>query len=268
MNRFANYHVERMAFRALFSVDCAARILLLRGATGSGKTALLTTCQAESGANDNLIGIQLRGTAVNVAEIFSRSAGRIGWQNLKNFEHCTKQLMGQSAKVLLSGVQQTGQSNSLHVALNVGDAADREYRQTLLTDAWFSDLVTLGRSITMVFDTYEQAPTEVKNWISGPLLGRVAEQQVLRVAIAGQSVPSPSIEWSSCHRLHELKGVNAAGEWLSVVQSLGKHIPSTNALAWLSGICHAFNGKPSDIMKVIEALPAESAVEAQQMVAS
>lgn len=253
---YANYHKQRAAFKTLFVNECDNRILLLKGSSGSGKTSLLQTCLKESATNNKqLISIQLRGSAVNVTEIFSRSANRLGWNKLTRFDQCAQDLATHTPQINLAGVQQQGGTNNLHIALNVQSSSDREHRQTLLTDAWFEDVEKIGEPLVMLFDTYEQAPSEVKDWLSGPFLSRTADCTAVRVAIAGQSIPDVGIEWGHCHILHELFGVKEAHEWLPVVAALGKIVPVEPAEIWLAGICHALDGRPSEIMEIVKALP-------------
>jgi len=256
MNRtFANYHAERTAFRELFADVCEKRILLLKGASGSGKSSLLKACLNESPESKQSINILLRDSAVNVTEIFSRSAKRIGWENLKQFSQCAQDLAAQAPQIQVTGVQQQGETNNLRIALNVQNSNDREHRQTLLTDAWFADVEALGEPLVMVFDTYEHAPSEVKNWLSGPFLYRTTECAAVRVAIAGQSVPDAGIEWNHCHVIHELFGVRDAREWLPVIAALGKKVPVEPAEVWLGGICYSLKGNPAAIMEVIKTFP-------------
>lgn len=256
MNRtFANYHEQRAAFRELFADVCGNRILLIKGASGSGKSSLLKACLNEAEAGRPPINIELRDSAVSVTEIFSRSAKRLGWEKLTQFSQCAQELAAHSPQIQLTGVQQQGVTNNVRIALNVQDPGNREYRQTLLTDAWFADVEKLGEPLVIVFDVYEQAPSEVKNWLSGPFLSRTAECTAVRVAIAGQSVPDAGIEWNRCHALHELYGVSDAREWLPVVAALGKRVPVEPAEVWLGGICHALKGSPIAIMEAITAFP-------------
>lgn len=252
---FANYHKQRAAFGALFVDDCCKRILLLKGGSGSGKTCLLQTCLSEATSVVQPINIQLRGSAVSVTEIFSRSAKRLGWEKLTQLNQCAQELAAHAPQIQVTGVQQQGETNNLRIALNVQNPGDREYRQTLLTDAWFADVEVLCEPLVMVFDTYEQATSEVQNWLSGPFLSRIAECTTVRVAIAGQNVPDAGIEWNTCHILHELFGVKEAREWLPVVAALGKKVPVEPAEIWLAGICHALDGRPSEIMEIVKALP-------------
>jgi len=253
-NTFANYHKQRAAFKALVSENCSKRILLLKGESGTGKTSLLVACQHEV-LGKQTISVQLRGSAVSVTEIFSRSARVIGWERLTQFSLCARKLAAIAPEIRVDGVQQIGETNNLRIALNVQDTSDRERHQTLLTDAWFSDVEALGESLVMVFDTYEEAPTDVKNWLSGPFLSRIADRNAVRVVIAGQCVPDAGIEWNQCHSLYELFGVREASEWLPVVNKLGKKVPLEPAEVWLDAICHALGGRPSEIMKIVKALP-------------
>lgn len=256
MNRtFANYHNERAAFRELFSNVCGKRIMLLKGASGSGKSSLLKACLNEAAASMQPINIELRDSAVSVTEIFSRSAKRLGWERLTQFSQCAQELASQVPQIKVADVKQQGETNTLRIALNVHNTGDREHRQTMLTDAWFADIEKLEEPLVMVFDAYEQAPSEVQNWLSGPFLSRTAECAAVRVAIAGQSVPDAGIEWNHCHALHELFGVSDACEWLPVVAALGKKVPVEPAEIWLAGICHALGGRPSEIMEIVKALP-------------
>lgn len=252
---FANYHKQRAAFGALFADDCCSRILLLKGGSGSGKTSLLKTCLSEAATGRQPVSVQLRDSAVGVTEIFSRSAQRIGWEKLSQFSQCAQKLAAHTPHLHVTGVDQKGETNNLSIALNVNTLSERESRQTQLTDAWFADVEKLGEPLVMVFDVYEEASSEVKNWLSGPFLSRTADCAAVRVAIAGQSVPDVGIEWNHCHTLHELFGISDAREWLPVVAALGKKVPVEPAEIWLGGICYSHKGDPSAIMKVINTFP-------------
>lgn len=252
---FANYHKQRAAFNNLSSKRCAQRILLLKGDSGTGKTSLLQTCLKENQPEVPMIGIQLRETSVSVSEIFSRCVIPFGWGKFVNFSKCAQDLVIQTPGINLNNIQQQGATNAIRIALNVQNLEDREYRQTLLTNAWFEDMESFGHPTILLFDTYELAPIEVRNWLSGPFLSRAAQYESVRVGIAGKTVPSAGIEWSQCHALHELFGVSEAAEWLPVLKALGKQVPVQPAETWLAGICHALNGKPSEIMKIVQSLP-------------
>lgn len=107
-----------------------------------------------------------------------------------------------------------------------------------------------------MLDTYEQATSDVQNWLSGPFMSRAADCGKVRVAVAGKTVPEAGIEWRACHVLHELYGVEDAREWLPVVAALGKAVPAEHPMDYLAGICRALKGQPATIMEVIKTFPA------------
>lgn len=251
----ANYESERAAFRSLLNPVCEKRILLVKGGSGSGKTTLLNSCLSEVPPGLLQVSINLRGSAVSVSEIISRSANRIRWERLPSLRQRAESFASQSAKVSLDDVRQQGEGNSINVALDVQNPADRQERQTALTEAWFADLDRIGTPLLVALDTYEAAVIEVQDWLSGPFLARAADCNQVRVVVAGQNVPDAGIEWGHCCNSHELYGVPEAHQWLPVVESLGKCIPAEHPMDWLAGICHALDGQPAKIIEVIKNLP-------------
>jgi hypothetical protein len=139
----------------------------------------------------------------------------------------------------------------------VENTTDRESRRVALTDAWFNDLAELSQLIVFLFDTYDHAPTEVQEWLSGPFLARVIHVPTVRVVVAGQVVPDRNnIEWGHCCVMHDLDGVREPHHWLPIVQRMNRRIPpSREPLSWLAGVCDAYKGDPQNIIKVIEGLP-------------
>ena len=81
----ANYEREQAAFDALIQPECDQRILLLQGDSGTGKTTLLQACLEKVPGHVIKIPVQLRRSAVSVAEIFSRAGGKLGWERLTHF---------------------------------------------------------------------------------------------------------------------------------------------------------------------------------------
>jgi hypothetical protein len=253
----ANYEVPRAAFEDLLRKGCVRRILLVRGESGSGKTALLNHCRLTIPEGEfDVVGVQLRGSVVSVAEIFSRAGRALGWQRLPHFARQHAALGGMQ----IEGNSQEGINNSINVVLHASDNKDdRDQRRTALTDAWFNDFAALRRPVLMLFDTFEQAPTEVQAWLEGPFLTRTVQTPSLRVLIAGQTVPDRNnIEWGHCCVHQDLPGVPEAPHWLPVLRVMGRLVPSNrNPEDWLAGVCAAFKGRPEAIMKIIEGLPRE-----------
>ncbi len=251
----ADYENERRAFAALTQRDCEHRILLLRGESGSGKTTLLSHCQGSIPATARHVSIQLRGSTVDVAEIFYRAGRAVSWDRLRQFTGQVAQLQRQ-ASVKIDRNWLLGINNHINVALQSDSPQDRSYRRAALTEAWFDDVQALSEPFLVLFDTYEAATAEIREWLSGPFLARVATVDAVRVVIAGQDVPDKlNIEWGACCYEHRLFGVPEARHWLPVIEALGLYIPNDSPLNWLAGVCHALGGKPAAIIKVIEGLP-------------
>jgi len=247
---FANYHSHRAAFRRLFDAACDERILLLQGASGTGKTSLIKNCLIDIKKPDFGLSIQLRNTSVGLDEILARSAAKFGIENLPTYKTCNDDV---GSQINLSNVEQIGGSNTINVALHANEVGTVDRRNSRLTEAWFNDMRQQPHPVVIVFDTYEHAPSVVQDWIAGPFLSRVADNKNVRVAIAGQRVPVAGIEWGAYCSLLQFDGVPEPEEWLPVIQSMGKTVPEP-ASVFVAGICHALKGHPSEIMKIIEAL--------------
>jgi hypothetical protein len=251
----ADYNAERQAFEVLLQPKCRKRILLFRGKSGSGKTTLLTYCKSKVPHDIAHVPIQLRGSTVGVAEIFSRVGRPLDWQYLPKFTRQVATLEG-TPNVQVDRNWLAGINNRISVAMNVKNISDREYRRVALTDAWFDDLANFPNPVVFLFDTYDKASTEVQEWLSGPFLVRAAYVPTVRVVVAGQDVPDHSnIEWGHCCIVHNLYGVQEAQHWLPIVRKMNRYIPVDDPLSWLAGVCHVLKGSPLDIMQVIKDLP-------------
>lgn len=260
MNVLANYNDQRDAFAALLDTNCSKRILLLSGDSGSGKSSLLSAClQQVSEEQVWAVPVDLRGqSAVNVGEVFSRTVEYLSWKRLDRFKRCVEQLSNSySFNLDMHDINQSGEANQINVALQAPSLSGREDRRQRLTDAWFEDIKDLQRPVLLVFDTYEKANEEVRDWVSGPLLARVAKSALLRVVVAGQKIPIESIDWDRCCVRHSLHGVTEATHWLPVVAEMGYAFLDEilDPLSYLAGICKVTKGKPADICKITQSFP-------------
>jgi hypothetical protein len=251
----ADYQEERSLFQALLADPCPHRILLLQGESGSGKTTLLTACQPDIPGHIVSIPIQLRGSAVSVAEIFYRLGGQIGWGQFPAFTRQVAHLQ-QTPAVKIDRNWLAGINNHIAVALQAESQIDRDHRRAALTEAWFNDLGVLPQPLLLILDTYEDATSEVAAWIAGPFLARVARVEQVRVLLAGQKTPDHhNIEWGSCCQWRRLRGVPEPDHWLPIVQALNRDTGAYDPLSWLAGICHVLRGQPKLILEAISSLP-------------
>ncbi len=250
----ANYQPERELVRGLCATGCDRRILLLRGASGVGKTSLLGACVEDLVARDGEIfccPLDLRGSSID--GIFSGLSSRLGRDRLPRLE--ADMAADHSVRVSMDDVRLLGKDQQINVNLPASAGPeDRRRRIEARTERIFDDLRALPRPLVMSIDHYEKASGEVSDWIEGSLLGRVSNVEQLRVVVAGQTVPEPSSVWGRCWQQRELYGVKEADDWLPVVEGMGKQLP-TGQSGWLAGVCHALEGHPGKIMKLIVNLP-------------
>jgi len=255
----ADYHMERAAFEALMGANCEQRILFFRGESGSGKTTLLSNCRdLVRQARISYVNIDLKGTGVTIGEILSRTSKSLPEAQLPNLTQMASELEGHP-EVDLENIRQSGLGNKINITLQVSDPHDREQRRVALTDALFADLRTFTKPVLFILDTYQDATTEVRDWISGPFLARLETATPVRAVIAGQTLPEESnLDWGHCCSSYHLKGVPKPEHWLPVVEWMGLQIPGSDALSWLNPICDLLQGRPSEIMKYLKAHQARS----------
>jgi AAA ATPase domain len=258
----ADYEGPRRAFDALLQPTCDRRILLLCGPSGTGKTRLLEHCLARKPPGVPLVPIDLRGSTTGVAEIFSRFCFALTWSLLTQFTARVAALEGGAAtRIVVDRNWQLGFNNRISVVLHTGDEASRGQRSTELTDALFEDLARMTGPLLILFDTFEHAPSDVKDWLRGPFLARAAQTTTIRVVIAGQQIPdSKNIEWGHCCDLHNLRGVRDARHWLPVVRQMQRRIPTPPEETYMAAICDVLQGNPLAIMNWIEALEREESI--------
>ena len=123
-------------------------------------------------------------------KFFYRLGGRVGWERLDQFVNQVAAWQ-EIPNVAIQDNRMLGQ-NQINVALQVENQAERAGRRAALTDAWFADLQQFSQPLLLVLDTYEQATTEVQEWIDGPFLARAAQAQQVRVLLAGKKCPTPT----------------------------------------------------------------------------
>jgi len=177
----ANYKDERKAFLSLIEPNCKNRIILFTGQSGMGKTHLIEACRKDVCKPVYFLPFQFRDTAVGIAEIFWRTGDCIGWKNLPVFTEKISEL--NKAIVNIKGNTIIGINNQISAILQVEYREAREELQAALTSALFEDLRKLKQSLLIVIDTYEDGASEVKKWISGPFLMRVANTENVRVRV-------------------------------------------------------------------------------------
>lgn len=254
----ANYVDEQAAIQSLWQSSCSHRIVLLKGDSGCGKSTLVSFA-AQTMPHDELhwIPIQLKGSTVNVAEIFAQSVQIVGYKAFPNFQKEVKRLRG--IKVEVNDTTIHGDHNEVSAALHVDSVAEQKRRRDRLTSAWFEDVTKLRRKkpIILGLDTYEQASEDIKDWIAHVFLPRASRLKRIRILLAGQEVPDvqAGIAWNHCCKPFEMYGIDKAEKWLPVIEAEERILPDHLGLKWLAGVCFALNGRPAEILAIISTLP-------------
>lgn len=255
----ANYHSERRAFESLLDPNCDKQILMFRAESGFGKTRLLSYCRSRAVQSTSCINIDLKGGAVNVAEIFSLSGGKLGWEGLPIFTNRVASFEG-NLELSMDKNQIAGINNRITAIINK-DPTDQNQRRASLTEAFFADLNALQGQVLFVLDTFEKATIEVQEWIDGPFLARIEQTKKVRALIAGQKIPDEgNIGWGHSCTVHDLYGVKDAEHWVPIVEELNRQVPYGDPMTYMAGVCYALNGRPSEIMQAIRGLPVKGSV--------
>ena len=247
--RLANRTREVEFFKKMLRGEIAQRILLIQAASGMGKTSLLAEFAALCPVHAEAaiaVKIDLKSAQTGIAYIFAKLQGRLG-------EDCFVRFNGALDRFLSSGVeisdnQIEGTENQIQVVLNAENEDARNFRLSQLQKAFFRDLQALKQPIVMILDTFNLAPASLADWIEGGFLAEVADAKNVRVVVAGQSVPKPTIEWEDLAETHCLDEIMDIEAWYSFTQA--KKLPFEREA--VKAFVRCFKGNPDAIAKVLE----------------
>ncbi len=249
--RLANRTREVEFFKKMLRGEISQRILLIQAASGMGKTSLLTEFAALCPIHAEaaiLVKIDLKSAQTGIAYIFSKLQSRLGEDNFTRFNGALSRFL--SSGVEVSGNQIEGTENQIQVVLNTESDDIRNFRLSQLQRAFFQDFQAIKKPIVMILDTYNAAPVTLADWIEGGFLAEVVDAKNIRVVIAGQSVPKPTIEWEDLAATHPLYKIDDADAWhsFSKAQNWGFGKESIELFV------RYLNGQPSQILQALESL--------------
>ena len=247
--RLANRTREVEFFKKMLLGNITKRILLIQAVSGMGKTSLLgefgSICDvyAETAI---LVKIDLKSAQNGIAYIFSRLQRRLGEENFKRFNGALRDFL--IAGVEVSGNQIEGTENQIQVVLSAESEDLRNMRLNKLQESFFRDLQEIKKPIVMIFDTFNLASSTLADWIGGGFLAEVAEVKNIRVVIAGQSVPNPTIEWEDLAEKHFLNEITDIDAWHLFAQAKGFPYGKGDLQAFVK----LLNGHPKTIFDALE----------------
>jgi hypothetical protein len=239
----ANRGEELNLFDRMMAGQTPEHILLLEADGGLGKTTLLHEFVRHCPAHIPCAPIDLKGSDTGLHDIFYRLCDALGWEHFRAFDDAVRGL----GRVTIDKNVIIGRAD-IEVALRAPNEGDRAARRSELTRAFFHDLRNPKRRLLLVFDTFEQAPLDVQEWLGSSFLAFAHHTPDLIVIVAGRQVPGESIEWDACCTRHRLGEVREPEPWQVYAERIGAVLPSPE---WIPAFCDLLEGHP---LKMAEAL--------------
>jgi hypothetical protein len=221
--KLADREEEFAFFLKLLNEQSKQRILLLQGASGIGKTALLESF-AETSRTLGFL------------------CGHIEFKGGIDLQEALKELTRDLKPVRFSRFDREYQRNATHT----------------LRSAFLDDLDDAVQPVVIVLDTYEQASDETKQWLESSLLPHVRRSPHLRLVLAGQNVPSESASghWQQCAQRRQLPPIAEAHHWCSFNKEHGfTSLPDDH----IASIVKACVGHPEHVLRLFENLRTQEA---------
>lgn len=207
----ANRHQQLDLFREMAAGQSRKQILLIEAESGFGKTELLKQFPVVCPDHVCCVPIDLKAAKEEgVSYLLSRVRRRVGACHFPTLDRVILQfLKGTSFEG--QDIYMVGEKQQFQVILT-GDPDSRRFRLARLREAFCQDLRDLDQQVVMILDTFNEASPELETWIIG-FLAEVSETPNLRVVLAGQRVPQPTIEWSDCCELTRLEPIDQEEDW-------------------------------------------------------
>jgi hypothetical protein len=242
----ADHRPARDAFEELIAPNPPLRILLLHGPQPeSGKTRLLDHCFAKPAFDVDNVRIDMKEVAHPADELL-----QMLWLKFRDrLPHLAAARRDRAGPLVqVANNWQIG-VNRMSVAITV----DPETERSGLIEAFFVDAAELSTPFLIAIDSFERSSQEVKHWVAGPFLTRVAQAKAVRVVIAGREVPEVSGRWSAyCGPVQRLEPVTQPNDWKLVIGEMGRRLESADPDGTLAEVCRFAGKNTSRLMSWIE----------------
>ncbi|MBI4671118.1 MAG: ATP-binding protein [Chloroflexi bacterium] len=246
----ANRKPEVELFSKMLARHTAARILLVEAQSGVGKSDLLAQFKRECSGKAHVAMVDLKAAERGVAYFFWRAREELGHAHFQNLAAATHRI--------LFGPNVTIEKNwilgkqEIEIALH-GDDKTRAFLLDALHEAFFQDLRAIDEKLVLIIDTYNAAGAELGKWIGGEFLAAVVHSPNLLVVIAGQNVPTPSVEWMDEFEHRKLEGIRDAEAWHECAQRAGIAFERRD----IETLCWLFDGHPAGMTTALKKRAAE-----------
>jgi hypothetical protein len=233
----ANREDELRRFDLMMIGETDKRFLILQADGGMGKTTLLAEFMKRCPTHTSCAAIDLKGKSIGLHEVLYKLCDALKWEHFPTFAACVE---GQGlGRVIIADNVIIGRSG-IEVALRAPDEGDRAARRAELTRAFFTDLRTIRRRLLLIFDTFDDAPPDVQEWLQSSFLTFACNTPDLIVVIAGRVVPKESIEWGRFCIYHSLLPIPNPEPW----QVYADHIGAVLHLDGIRVLCDLLEGHP------------------------
>ena len=239
--KIANRTQEIKLFQSIIQGNFPQRVLLIKAKSGFGKTWLLAQFKHTLPASTLSVQVDLRTAYRGIASIFSSVCKKLGQERFPKLNDAVQRYL--SAGVEISDTTMIGQDQQFSVVLTNVDKETRDFRLTQLREAFFQDLRTIRQKMVFLFDSYEQAPTELAGWLEGEFLAEVVDTSQLIVVIAGQEIPKATIEWMDIHHCCCLGAILDREAWYKYTQY--KQLSLNSDHVW--AVMNVLEGNPAEI---------------------
>lgn len=237
---FLNRFKEIQLFRSLLSQEQSSKVLLISGAPGMGKSALLRMynqiCDQDN-LPHALVNLQDY-NAIDISSILEKIVQMVGGKYFANYHNAKDRLVDAIIAQVEPG---TNIDIVSRIAISDFSMERRKANRDLVTRAFFVDIREISKTqhVVIMFDNFERAPHEVQEWLSGLFLSEVASAPLGIVVITGRVVPglTPEIPGDVLRftlgtiDLHEWtkyalsRGLDISEEELEVLQEASNGIP-------------------------------------------
>jgi len=244
----ANRKSEIELFNKMVNRNMEEKILLIRSESGFGKSYLLKHFKDSLSTNIPCILMALKTANMGILSIFHYTIRCLGVEKFPSLSSALNNYRSNSG-VEVSNTTMLGRDNQLRVELSYNnDELTRRLRLIELQEKFFEDLRKISKTVVLLFDSYEEAPSEVKDWLGGDFLTQVAHAEKLIVVIAGQTIPKPTIEWVYLSKQNYLEAILDTNTWYNYSKEAGLHLKEND----VEIIMLVLKGIPFDVVPALE----------------
>lgn len=116
-----------------------------------------------------------------------------------------------------------------------------------------NDQQCLTAPLILGFDTYQEANTEIQEWIEHKMLSRLMKCTALVVIVSGQNVPDQSrYHWDSCAITRRLQPITNLDDWQRYMDNLPGNSNMTRD--HIEAMVQLFDGNPGQISASLKSL--------------